>query len=72
MLALGEGDAVRALAAAEKNFATQKELPDVRVLARAAVAAGDAAALARLSQWLRVTGFEDAVTTEILAASRRG
>ena len=72
MLALGEGDAAGALAAAEKNFVMQKELPDVRVLARAAVAAGDAAARARLSEWLRATGFDDAVTAEILATRHRG
>jgi hypothetical protein len=72
LLALAEGDAARALQAAEKNFATQRELPDVRVLARAAVAAGDEGARARLWNWLRTTGFEDAITAEILSAPRRG
>jgi Flp pilus assembly protein TadD len=72
MLALADGDAAAALSAAEKNFATQKELPDVRVLARATVAAGDAGARARLGEWLRTTGFGDAVTAEILGAPRRG
>jgi thioredoxin-like negative regulator of GroEL len=72
MLALLDGDPVRALAAAEQNFASQKELPDVRVLARAATAAGDAAARARLAEWLRTTGFADAVTEEILGTRRRG
>jgi hypothetical protein len=72
MLALQDGDPVRALAAAEQNFASQKELPDVRVLARAATAAGDAAARARLAEWLRTTGFADAVTEEILGTRRRG
>jgi len=72
MLALQDGDPGRALRAAEKNFASQKELPDVRVLARAARAAGDQAAHARLAEWLRTTGFVDAVTEEILGARRRG
>jgi hypothetical protein len=72
MLALAHGDAAAALAAAEKNFVMQKELPDVRVLARAAVAAGDEAARTRLAAWLRATGFVDAVTAEILATRHRG
>jgi len=72
MLALADGDAARALAAAEKNFVLQKELPDVRVLARAATAAGDAAARARLADWLRNTGFADAVTENILGMRRGG
>lgn len=72
MLALQDGDAARALAAAEKNFVSQKELPDVRVLARAANAAGDAAALTRLADWVRSTGFVDGVTEEILGTRRGG
>jgi Flp pilus assembly protein TadD len=72
LLALADGDAAAALSAAEKNFATQKELADVRVLARAAVAAGNAGARARLGEWLRATGFGDAVTAGILGAPRRG
>ena len=72
LLALADGDAARALAAAEKNFVSQKELPDVRVLARAAIAAGDAAARARLADWLRTTGFADAVTENILGMRRGG
>ena len=72
LLALADGDAARALAAAEKNFVSQKELSDVRVLARAATAAGDAAARARLADWLRTTGFADAVTQNILGMRRGG
>ncbi len=68
MLALGDPHgATRALAAAELNFATQRELADVRLLARAASAAGDDAAAARLQHWLRATGYRDAVTESILA-----
>jgi len=72
MLALQDGDAARALAAAEKNFVSQKELADVRVLARAAIAAGDPAARARLVDWVRGTGFADAVTEELLGMRRGG
>jgi len=72
LLALADGDAARALAAAEKNFVSQKELSDVRVLARAATAASDAAARARLADWLRNTGFADAVTENILGMRRGG
>jgi len=69
MLALLEGNAVHALQAAQRNFAMQKELPDVRVLARAAHAAKDPAALRALRQWLKSTGYRDVVTENILAAA---
>jgi hypothetical protein len=72
MLALGTGYARAALAAAQANFALQKELPDVRVLARAALAARDVPAQAALRAWLRSTGFVDAVTENILAGAARG
>ena len=72
MLALAVGDATRALQSAEKNFATQKELADVRVLARAAVAAGDQAARRKLTDWMLATGFRDAFSENILGITRRG
>jgi tetratricopeptide (TPR) repeat protein len=72
LLALELGDAARALEAAEKNFATQKELPDVRVLARAAVAAGDQDARRKLGEWMQSTGFRDAFSEAILGITRRG
>jgi predicted Zn-dependent protease len=53
------GDARRALVLATRNFAIQKDTPDLRLLADAAVAAGDRAALRALRQWLQATGFED-------------
>ena len=71
LLALDAGDIPRALSEAEANFEIQKELPDVRILARAAVAGRDAGARHRLEQWLRDTGYRDAVTEEILAAAAR-
>jgi thioredoxin-like negative regulator of GroEL/1,2-phenylacetyl-CoA epoxidase PaaB subunit len=72
LLALDGGDASQALRAARANFQQQKELVDVRLLARAAVAASDAAARRQLAEWLRSTGFRDAVTEEILAGAARG
>ena len=71
MFALGNGDAAGALAAASRNFEIQKELADVRVLARAARAADDAPALSSLQSWLRETGYRDSVTEGILAMSQR-
>ena len=53
MLALLDGQPAAALAAARDNFRLQRELPDVRVLARAALAAHDDDARARLAEWLR-------------------
>jgi Flp pilus assembly protein TadD len=66
MLALANADPARALAAATRNFEQQRELPDVRVLARAAQAARDAKALEALRQWMRETGYRDSVTEAIL------
>ncbi len=72
MLALDGGDTEGALAAAQANFRAQKELADVRLLARAAVAAGDAQARRQLQDWLRSTGYRDAVTENILDGASRG
>jgi thioredoxin-like negative regulator of GroEL len=72
MLALAAGETARALSAAQANFAVQRELPDVRVLARAAVAAHDPQAQAALREWLRTTGFVDAVVESILSGAARG
>ncbi len=71
MLALVDGQPSVALAAARRNFELQRELPDVRVLARAASAARDAAALESLRQWLRSTGYRDYITENILAHPAR-
>jgi thioredoxin-like negative regulator of GroEL len=67
MLALVDGKPALALAAARRNFELQRELPDVRVLARAASAVRDAGALEALRQWLRSTGYRDHITESILA-----
>jgi len=66
ILALLDGSPADALAAARRNFELQKELPDVRVLARAAQAARDAGTLQSMRRWLRETGYRDAVTESIL------
>jgi thioredoxin-like negative regulator of GroEL len=72
LLALGSDNAASALAAAEANFAVQRELVDVRVLARAARAARDPAASRSLSDWLHHTGFRDVITENMLATVPRG
>lgn len=44
---------------AAANFKVQRESADIRLLARAAVAAGNSAALSELRQWLADTGYRD-------------
>ncbi|MBS0516110.1 MAG: hypothetical protein JSS16_11630 [Proteobacteria bacterium] len=48
-----DGDAARALELAQRNFATQKEYADARLLLAAAQAAGDASAAQPALAWLR-------------------
>jgi tetratricopeptide (TPR) repeat protein len=69
LLALGAGRPASALEYASANFAVQRELTDVRVLALAAVAARDTGAQRELRQWLDSTGFRDVVTVRILASA---
>jgi hypothetical protein len=69
LLALSAESPASALDAARRNFELQKELPDVRVLARAAHAARDAAAMQAVRRWLRETGYRDSVTESILGAA---
>jgi len=66
MLALAKGDVPNAVTAARQNFAIQKELADVRVLARAAHASHDAAAWSEVRQWMYGTGYRDSVTEKLL------
>jgi Flp pilus assembly protein TadD len=66
LLALANANPTRALVAATRNFEQQRELPDVRVLARAASAARDKSALQALQRWMRETGYRDSVTEGIL------
>jgi tetratricopeptide (TPR) repeat protein len=62
-----DGDAGRALALARRNFAAQKDTPDLRLYADAAIAAGDRDAVESLRRWLAETGFEDRVVAARLA-----
>ena len=62
-----DGDADRALDLAKRNFATQRETIDVRLLARAARAKGDRQALELVTRWMRETGFQDQEIAETRA-----
>jgi Tfp pilus assembly protein PilF len=64
-------DAPAAVRLARLNFETQKDTPDLRMLAAAATAAADASAMAALHAWMRETGFEDA-TVDAPSTSRVG
>ncbi len=66
LLELVNANPARALAAATRNFEQQRELPDVRVLARASRAARDVSAMQALQRWMRETGYRDSVTEGIL------
>jgi hypothetical protein len=54
-----ENDAHGALALARDNWATQREVGDLRVLAQAARATGDATALSTVDEWIAVNRLQD-------------
>jgi predicted Zn-dependent protease len=60
------GDPRAALAMARDNFDVQRETEDIRLFARAAVAAHDPAALAILASWMGRSHYEDAVVDQLL------
>jgi hypothetical protein len=60
-------DESAALAVARDNWNEQREPADARLLAQAAVAMRDQAALAQLRDWRRATGYQDLVLDRILA-----
>jgi len=60
-----EHDAHRALDLARRNFESQRETIDLRLLVRAAHATGNAAVIADVSRWLRETHFEDRMLPEL-------
>ena len=60
-----DGDYAAALALARQNFATQRDTRDLRLLAAAAKAQGDRAAIAELRGWMAETGFEDRVALTV-------
>jgi predicted Zn-dependent protease len=55
-----------ALALARDNFSVQRETEDIRLFARAVVAARDPAALATLNEWLQHSHYEDIVIDQLL------
>jgi hypothetical protein len=57
-----------ALASAQKNWQVQRELADLRLLASAAAAARDQAALDEVAAWMKALGFEDREVAARLAA----
>ena len=60
-------DAAGALDAAVRNFDTQKEPVDVRILLRAARAAHSREALERFRQWQRVSHYQDQTIAPLVA-----
>ncbi len=56
-----EHDPAAALRLARRNFETQRDTPDLRMLAEAAAQAGDAPALEAVRAWMQRSGFEDRV-----------
>lgn len=63
-------DPSKTLSLARDNFAVQKETEDVRILARAAAAAHDHAALSELNEWIHRTGYQDVVVERVLISER--
>ena len=62
------GDAREALAHAQENFRTQRELMDVRLLLKAAATARDPAGASVALQWLRETHAQDAQASQLARA----
>lgn len=63
-----DGDAQRALQLAKDNWNVQREPADLRVLAEAAAATGDAAARRTVRQWIDETGLEYAAVAALARA----
>jgi len=61
------GDAAAAVRLAKLNWAVQKEPADLRILAQAALASGDAEAQALVRAWLKKSRIEDASLAAIVA-----
>ena len=66
-----QGDAARALALAQQNYAVQREPADARILLEAALAARNAAAAGPALAWLASSGIES-VSLQALAAQVKG
>lgn len=61
----------KALALARENWGVQREPADLRILAEAAAATGDAEALATVRHWLGETGLEYEGVSKLLGAAGR-
>jgi hypothetical protein len=62
----GAGTPRAALALARDNFNAQRETEDVRLFARAVIAARDPEALASLKTWLQHSHYQDVVVDQLL------
>jgi hypothetical protein len=68
--ALEQNDAATALRLARENWKNQREPADLRILAKAARAANDAAALADVREWIARTGLADVRVGRVLNAGK--
>jgi predicted Zn-dependent protease len=66
----GADDRQAALALARDNFNVQRETEDIRLFARAVVAARDPAALATLKEWLQHSHYQDIVVDRLLRSGQ--
>ncbi|HEX4883971.1 MAG TPA: hypothetical protein VFX05_07520 [Casimicrobiaceae bacterium] len=66
-----DGDARTAVRLARENWRVQREPADVRILAEAAAAAGDAGATALVREWLSATGLEDRAVAAAVGTPRK-
>ena len=71
LFALEQGDAAAALKLARQNWADQREPADLRILASAARAANDSAALAEVQDFMTRTGLRDARVERALRSGQR-
>jgi len=60
------GNTERSIALARENWKVQRESADLRILASAAKAAGNAIALREAADWVQAHGLEDAAVTAVL------
>ncbi len=65
------GDAKEGLRLARTNWEIQKEPEDLTILYQSAVAAGDAAGVATVKEWLKKTRLEDAHLKALLAHQKK-
>ena len=64
-------DPARALSLARDNWRVQREPADLRILAEAVAATGDADALATVRRWLAETGIEYQAVANLVGATAR-